>query len=505
MSTGDAFRKVQTGQPLRIPAAAYNAFVDAAVDLQQRRMNQGTRLAGGRPPHPGAILVRNDSGADLDRYAVVTLGTVAITAADDLEEFLAGPIFAATSPVAGKAVAILQEPTKSTAFGWAVVFGITPAKVNMTESAHVRCSATAGDTAKLASGATGPIALLWAAGTSGEQWAVVHIRDADEQVAVTSADTPVYLGAAFADTGTKDTNDITVKRQVVDVGGVSKVRLFAPASAVQQTVASAVTDAVSELGLGIAGTWRILHSGASTTVLNDDHDWRARSIEVSIVEDDDSDVLTKSSAIKWVRCPLSSDGDLIAASPYTVFVRATDGALCIRSSGGSTNPFIVWARASERLYATCDCPESGLADCYRFADYTDGDLTGCEDCYDCADLPPSYSTEAHDGAVYKSESVDCYWYRPGLSGEGKILCVDGKSAYNSEMPDEYPDELWLDTDDCVWRRRIRCYDATANAWVVIWEGQKSEGLTPVGTYLRLPGTDGGCDGTSAMTIEECPE
>ena len=29
--SGDALRKVRTGEPLRIPAAAYNAFVDAAI------------------------------------------------------------------------------------------------------------------------------------------------------------------------------------------------------------------------------------------------------------------------------------------------------------------------------------------------------------------------------------------------------------------------------------------------------------------------------------------
>ena len=33
----DDLRKVRSGQPLRIPAGAYNAFVDAAVDLRTRQ------------------------------------------------------------------------------------------------------------------------------------------------------------------------------------------------------------------------------------------------------------------------------------------------------------------------------------------------------------------------------------------------------------------------------------------------------------------------------------
>ena len=31
--SGDAMRKVRSGEPLVIPAAAYNAFVDAAIDI----------------------------------------------------------------------------------------------------------------------------------------------------------------------------------------------------------------------------------------------------------------------------------------------------------------------------------------------------------------------------------------------------------------------------------------------------------------------------------------
>jgi len=34
--TGNALKKVQAGQKLAIPAAAYNAFIDAAVDYRRR-------------------------------------------------------------------------------------------------------------------------------------------------------------------------------------------------------------------------------------------------------------------------------------------------------------------------------------------------------------------------------------------------------------------------------------------------------------------------------------
>ena len=41
----DDLRKVRSGDPLRLPARAYNAFVDAAVDLR-RRQGRGDAVAG---------------------------------------------------------------------------------------------------------------------------------------------------------------------------------------------------------------------------------------------------------------------------------------------------------------------------------------------------------------------------------------------------------------------------------------------------------------------------
>ena len=69
---GDHLKKVQARQPLRIPAAAYNAFIDAANDYRRRQRStasdprQSFRQAG-------IVLVRNDTGADRERFDVVGL------------------------------------------------------------------------------------------------------------------------------------------------------------------------------------------------------------------------------------------------------------------------------------------------------------------------------------------------------------------------------------------------------------------------------------------------
>ena len=66
----DSLKKVQTGQPLVIPASAYNAFIDAAIDFRQRTAHIGQ---GAQPAFQQAtiILVRNDSGADRQRFEVL--------------------------------------------------------------------------------------------------------------------------------------------------------------------------------------------------------------------------------------------------------------------------------------------------------------------------------------------------------------------------------------------------------------------------------------------------
>ena len=65
----DALRKVKSGDPLRIPAATFNAMIDTARDYQQRKQGrEQTSFPAFR--QSGIVLVRNDSGSDRDRFEV---------------------------------------------------------------------------------------------------------------------------------------------------------------------------------------------------------------------------------------------------------------------------------------------------------------------------------------------------------------------------------------------------------------------------------------------------
>ena len=108
----NVLRKVKSGDPLKIPAATFNTFVDSARDYLQRQ--QG---AAQKPTQAfrqtGIVPVKNGSGTDAARFAVLGIDGPIFTPTDSLDSFkntiaLKGITPAAASH-AGK-FAILQEP-----------------------------------------------------------------------------------------------------------------------------------------------------------------------------------------------------------------------------------------------------------------------------------------------------------------------------------------------------------------------------------------------------------
>ena len=65
--------KVRSGDPLVIPAPAYNAFIDAAQDFRARTANLGQQ-ATPVSRSSGIVMVKNESGTDRARFDVLGLG-----------------------------------------------------------------------------------------------------------------------------------------------------------------------------------------------------------------------------------------------------------------------------------------------------------------------------------------------------------------------------------------------------------------------------------------------
>ena len=127
---GDALRKVRTGQGLKIPAAAYNAFVDAAMDLKRRQANIA-RNATHAPDQNGVILIKNTCGEDRERFEVLGLDSPVHGPADNEVAFQERPVMNGVMPAPEKhfcRFALLLEPIAADAMGLGIVPPIESAR-----------------------------------------------------------------------------------------------------------------------------------------------------------------------------------------------------------------------------------------------------------------------------------------------------------------------------------------------------------------------------------------
>ena len=174
----DTMKKVQSGDPLVIPAATFNFFIDAADGFRRRQQHVGrtpqasilNRLTGTAP-------LRNDTGADLPRFAVVGVDGPIIAPSDNEDEFTKRATLIGVEPTVedhrGR-FAVVTEPIADGVIGQACVSGVIPAKVNIVDENHTRADVKAGSTT-LESGHHGAAELLWHAPGTGEQWALIKI------------------------------------------------------------------------------------------------------------------------------------------------------------------------------------------------------------------------------------------------------------------------------------------------------------------------------------------
>ena len=175
----DPLRKVQSGQPLAIPASAYNAFIDAAVDYRQRTAHIG---GGAQPSFAQAsiVLVRNDSGGNRQRFDVLGVDAPVIDPASNEEEFKNRLALACGTPAAdtheGRFV-VLAEPIASGKIGRAFAAGVCAVKIDVPDEDHEwRFVEIAGSTtANLKAHHRGSAMILWRTGGTGVQWAVVRL------------------------------------------------------------------------------------------------------------------------------------------------------------------------------------------------------------------------------------------------------------------------------------------------------------------------------------------
>ena len=177
----DPYRRVHTGEPIELPAAAWNAMIDAAMAEQRQRSS--IRLG----PHPRAlgpqaatVLLHNGVGYDLPRFGVAGIANVVISPADNADAFKGRIALAGVVPTTADYLgqfAIAQEPIPDGAIGRALVAGISIVQIEVGSTSHTRADVCDGDYTKLESGASGTARILWAESGTGTKWAIVRLGD----------------------------------------------------------------------------------------------------------------------------------------------------------------------------------------------------------------------------------------------------------------------------------------------------------------------------------------
>ncbi len=211
---GDAFRKVNPNDPLRIPAAAYNAFIDAARDLQARRqsLSADTALAFRQT---GIVLVRNDSDEDRDRFEVLGIDGPLLTPDDNLDEFQQRVVLKGKKPNRddhlGKFV-VLLEPVRQNEIGLACVDGVCPAQIDVQDEDQEFADVKDNDATALGSRDDGSAAILWKEDGTGTRWAIVQLG---------RRTTPWYWGTLNADLKYHQSAQVALMKQDSDDGTLS--------------------------------------------------------------------------------------------------------------------------------------------------------------------------------------------------------------------------------------------------------------------------------------------
>ena len=178
---GGVFQKVNAGDPLRIRACTYNAFIDAARAHREQGLNTG-RQSRRLQPDTGIVAVLNDSGADRARFDVLGISGVIIKPVDNADEFQQRVLLRGVVPTEAHAArfVVLLEPTPAGAIGQACVDGVVQVRVQMESEDDHSADAQEEDATKLYSSGAGLTQLLWVEDVEDREdpdvaWAVVRL------------------------------------------------------------------------------------------------------------------------------------------------------------------------------------------------------------------------------------------------------------------------------------------------------------------------------------------
>ena len=175
--SGDALHHVASGESIRqrFTARTHNAFVDAA--RKTREANPAAPL----PPEPkseNVAFVKNSSGGDLSRFAILGIDDVLYSPTTNLDEFKNNFAFDGNTPSSshGDKFVILLAPLADGEIGEVgLAAGIVPCQIDVTDTDHAYAELTDGDATQLTSSTSGAATILWKESGTGTKWAIVRV------------------------------------------------------------------------------------------------------------------------------------------------------------------------------------------------------------------------------------------------------------------------------------------------------------------------------------------
>ena len=222
---GDPLKKVQSGQPLAIPASTFNSMIDAA-----RAHRSSARQSGGKQTEPlrgQLVTVKNSSGADVGRFGVLGIDDVVFSSTDNLAEFQNNWALDCSEPATadhlGRFV-VLAEPLASGRIGKAYVSGVCAVKIDVQDEDHTCADVNDGQAGSLQSGLVGAAAILWKEAGTGEKWAIVRFAGGDCVTGLFA----VKVTEDGSGSAGSDTTLCTFKYTVDDLDGVELATSKAP-------------------------------------------------------------------------------------------------------------------------------------------------------------------------------------------------------------------------------------------------------------------------------------
>ena len=171
MSNGDPYRHVTRGERLQITAGVWNRLIDLVRPSELAADGGASDLVSRQT---GIVKVRNSSGSDQPRYAVLGITGPIITAAANLDEFKRQVTLDGVTPLAsthkGK-FCVLLEPLQSGAIGKGQVAGAVQAQLTGADVGFAEIAD--GVATSLQADAAGSARVLWAEAGSGTRQALV--------------------------------------------------------------------------------------------------------------------------------------------------------------------------------------------------------------------------------------------------------------------------------------------------------------------------------------------